>query len=106
MRALVEKLFGKDADAVWAGWVTAVFTFLVAVLALATEALQELFVWASTSGREPLPDVSTIGYAVVAAIFALAVGVVNAVFRVIQNRMKVGRVPEYVDTESKLLDEA
>lgn len=68
-------------NAVKSGITTAIavflFTFLPAVLGL----MGQLAEWASSSGAEPLPDISVLGYAAVSGVLAAIGGVVWGVFR-------------------------
>lgn len=65
---------------------TALWTFLGSVAILATGWLADLAKWASSSGHEPLPGLSVIGYAVLSALFAAAGGIVAFVVRFAQSK--------------------
>lgn len=78
-----------------AAW-TALFSF-VGLFGLSLLGwLQDVAVWASSSGREPLPGLSTLGYGLVAAAASAAIGLVNFVVRYAQARGVVpGQPPTY-----------
>lgn len=84
-------------NAARAALVTAGFSFLVLFGGTATEALQQVAEWASTSGQQPLPEISTLGYGVVSAVTSAAIGVVNFVVRFAQGKLGTGTPPSYGD---------
>lgn len=102
MKKFVKKIFGKYGDAIWAGWTTAVATAVVGALASAVGYLNQLYEWASSSGAEPLPEVSNLGKTLVAIGLALAVGVGNTLFRAAQLWLGSGSVPEYTSTADRV----
>jgi hypothetical protein len=78
----------------------AAWTFLFSFIALfgvsAVGFLQEVIEWASSSGVEPLPGMSTIGYAAVSAVASAAIGLVNFVVRYAQAKGVIpGETPTY-----------
>lgn len=79
--------------ALWA----ALWAFLGPVLVLALGVLQDVAEWASTSGKAPLPGLSTLGYAFVAALCSAAAGLVAFVFRYAQTKGVLGGDPPTYD---------
>lgn len=87
------------SDSIKSAAYTALWTFLGAVAVLSTGWLADLAEWASSSGKAPLPGLSTIGYAVVSAFFAAAGGVVAFVVRFAQSKNALpGQPPSYPGT--------
>lgn len=73
-----------NRDAIKAGLWTALFTF-VGLFGLSLVGwLQDVASWASSSGAEPLPGLTSLGYAAVSAATAAVVGLINAVVRLAQ----------------------
>lgn len=82
-----------------AGW-TALFTAIATFALTALDWLQEVAVWASTSGAEPLPGLSILGYGAVSALVGAASGFVNWVVRELQaNDILPGAGPRYDNPE-------
>jgi hypothetical protein len=82
--------------ALWA----ALWGFLGPVLLLTTSVLADVAEWASTSGRTPLPGLSTIGYALVAAACSAATGLVAFAVRYLQaTGIVAGSPPAYTPGE-------
>lgn len=78
-----------------AGW-TFLFSFIALFGVSAVGFLQEVIEWASSSGAEPLPGLSTVGYAAVSAVAAAAIGLVNFVVRYAQSKGAIpGETPTY-----------
>lgn len=74
----------------------ALWAFLGPLLLLTLGFIQALAEWASTSGATPLPGLSSIGYALVAAACSAAAGVVAFVVRYAQAKGVVaGEPPKY-----------
>lgn len=65
---------------------TALWTFVGSVAVLSIGWLQSVAKWASSSGHAPLPGLSTIGYAVIAAGISAAGGIVAFVVRFAQSK--------------------
>jgi hypothetical protein len=82
--------------ALWA----ALWGFLGPALLLMPRGLADVAEWASTSGRTPLPGLSTIGYALVAAACSAMTGLVAFVFRYLQaTGLVAGQPPAYTPGE-------
>lgn len=78
--------------AAWSGLWTFLGTFALFLLGW----LADVARWASSSGRQPLPGLSTVGYAAVSAFVAGAVLIVAAIVRIAQARgLLPGRPPRY-----------
>ena len=75
--------------------ITAGLTFVVLFLTSSLGVLAALARWASSNGRDPLPDISLLGYAAVNAIVAGLTGLLNFVIRWSQGRLGVGKPPTY-----------
>lgn len=83
-------------DALRAAAWTALFSFVTLFGASVAGWLQDVAAWASSSGREPLPGLSVLGYGFVAAAAAAAIGLVNFIVRAAQARGVIpGRPPRY-----------
>jgi hypothetical protein len=84
----------KDAfkAALW----TMLWTFLALFLTSALGWLQDVYEWSSTSGAEPLPGISTLGYAAVTAGVAALSGLIAFVVRYAQSKnLLPGSAPVY-----------
>lgn len=78
-----------------AAW-TALFTFLGMFGITLLGFLQEVASWAGSSGTTPFPEVSVLGYGLIAAAVAAVIGIVNFVVRYAQTVGVIpGRAPEY-----------
>lgn len=78
-----------------AAW-TALFSFIGLFGLSLLGWLQDVAAWASSSGREPLPGLSTLGYGLVAAAVSAVIGLVNFAVRYAQARGLVpGTPPSY-----------
>ena len=82
-------------NAARAAAVTAGFTFIVLFGGTATEAAQQVIEWASTSGAQPLPEISTLGYGFVSAVGSVVVGALNFLVRFAQSKLGMGTPPSY-----------
>lgn len=71
----------------------ALWAFLGPVLLLILGVVQDVAEWASTSGRAPLPGLSSLGYALVAAACSAAAGVVAFAVRYAQAKGVLGGEP-------------
>lgn len=65
---------------------TFVWTFIALFLTSALGWFQDVYEWASTSGAEPLPGVSTLGYAAVTAGVAALSGLLAFIVRYAQSK--------------------
>lgn len=75
---------------------TALWTFIGTFTLTAAGWLQDVAEWASTSGRHPLPGLSTVGYAAVSALVAASGGIVTFIVRAAQAKTWVpGQGPTY-----------
>ncbi len=85
---------GKYLDPFKGALFTALWAFLAQVIILSVGWLQSVAAWASASGHAPLPGLSTIGYAIVAAFTSAMAGVVSFAVRAVQaNGVKVPGLP-------------
>lgn len=84
-------------NAVKSGVTTAIAVFLFTFLPAALGLMGELAQWASSSGAEPLPDISVLGYAAVSGVLAAVGGIVWGVFRWAQANSNLipGSPPEF-----------
>lgn len=88
-----------NTNALKAAAYTALFTFIATFCISALDWLQDVAAWASTSGAEPLPGLSVLGYAAVSALVAASSGVVNYVIRAAQSAgVLPGSGPSYPTT--------
>jgi H+/Cl- antiporter ClcA len=62
--------------------------------------LLDVLNWANSKGEVEFPDVSTVGYLLVAAVVGAVIGLVATVVRFAQSRTGTGEVPQYA-TEPK-----
>jgi hypothetical protein len=86
-------------NAIKAGAWTALFAFIVLFFVALVGFLTEVASWASSSGVDPLPDISTLGYAFVAAVASALIGLVNAIVRALQAvGVLPGAPPSYPST--------
>lgn len=65
---------------------SAAFTFVTLTIAPVLGFLQALYGWVNSSGKEPLPDVSTLGWAIAAAALSVLAGLITGIFRWSQGR--------------------
>jgi hypothetical protein len=72
---------------------TALQTFAGVFALTAFDWLQDVAEWASSSGREPLPGLSVLGYAAVAGVCAAASGLVTLLIRWAQAANVLGGAP-------------
>ncbi len=85
---------GKYIDPLKGALFTALWAFLAQVAILSVGWLQSVASWASASGHTPLPGLSTVGYAIVAAFTSAMSGVVSFVVRAVQaNGVKLPGLP-------------
>lgn len=78
--------------ALWA----ALWAFLGPVLLMFLGVIQDVAEWASTSGRAPLPGLSSLGFALVAAACSAAAGLVAFLVRYAQAKgLVAGEPPAY-----------
>ena len=86
-------------DTMKAGAYTALWAF-IALFGLSLAGwLSDLYQWASSSGREPLPGLSVLGYALVAAIASSVAGLVTFIVRFAQSKNVLpGSGPTYKAT--------
>jgi len=78
-----------------AGW-TFLFSFVALFGMSLVGFIQEVADWASSSGAEPLPGLSSVGYAAVAAVASAGIGLVNFVVRLAQSKgVLPGETPTY-----------
>lgn len=82
--------------AIKSGLYTALWTFLGLFSVSLLSWLQDFTEWASKSGHAPLPGLSTLGYAAVAAFGGAASGFVAFVVRALQSEgLLPGQPPEF-----------
>lgn len=91
----------KLPDPVRSGLSSAALVFLITFLPAVLGWLGNLAEWASSSGAEPLPGLSTLGYAAVSAVLAAVGGLVMGVFRWAQGRSNLipGQPPTWTPPE-------
>lgn len=83
-------------NAIKAGIKTAIASFAVLFLTSLAGFLGELYKWSSSSGAEPLPKISTLGYAVTSAAIAAVTGLATSIVRALQGAgILPGKPPTY-----------
>ena len=85
-----------------AGIATAVFVFITGVSASLVGWLNDVAGWATGGGKVPFPDPSVLRGAILSAGVAAGVGLVNAVIRAVQERVRVGLTPDYTPADGNL----
>jgi len=95
MKNLWARLSQKTRNAARAGAATAGFVFVTVFGASLLGWSTEVASWASSSGAEPFPGTSVLGYGAVSAVVAAASGAVNAVVRWAQASLGRGNPPSY-----------
>jgi hypothetical protein len=81
---------------------TSVFTFVTGVCATLVGWLNDVADWANGGASTPFPDPSVAKGALVSLGVALAVGVVNAAVRAVQERRGLGLTPDYTPADGNL----
>lgn len=85
---------GKYLDPFKGALFTALWAFLAQIGVLSIGWAQSVASWASASGHAPLPGLSTVGFAVVAAFTSAMSGLVSFVVRAVQaNGVKLPGLP-------------
>ena len=74
---------------------TAAVVFVVQALLPVLGILQDVYEWASSNGREPLPGLSAAGFAVVAAFVAAVAGFGTFVLNYVQTKFNIGKPAAY-----------
>lgn len=83
-------------DAIKAAAYTALWTFLGSLAVLCMSWLTDVANWANASGHATLPNLSTVGFAVLSALLAAASGFVTFVVRALQSAGALpGSPPKY-----------
>lgn len=81
---------------------TAVFVFVSGVGATLVGWLNDVIGWATAGGATPFPDSSILRGAVFSAGAAALTGLVNSVFRAVQERLRFGLTPDYTPADGQL----
>jgi hypothetical protein len=95
MKKLWARLRPETRNAIIAGRNVAAWTFVASFCGAALGFVQRVTEWASASGQHPFPEVSVLGYALVAAIGAAATGTLATIVRWAQGRLGRGNPPSY-----------
>ncbi len=92
---LWDRLDPGTRNAIIAGRNVAAFTFVGTFGAQLAGALQQIVDWSSSSGQEPFPDLSILGYGFVSAAGGAFLGALVSIYRWAQAKLGMGRPPSY-----------
>jgi hypothetical protein len=81
---------------------TAGFTFLTGLCATLVGWINDVADWANGAAGAPFPDPSVLRGSIASLGVALAVAVVNAGYRAIQERLGLGLTPDYTPADGNL----